>query len=53
METKKPCTTILQSKQHIEVLDGLRGFAALAVVSFHFMEWAYTDYSRNFVATVF
>lgn len=40
----------LQSKQHFEILDGLRGVAALAVVAFHFMEVAYTDYSQNFIA---
>src|SRR6478609_6520700 len=36
-------------KQHFEILDGLRGVAALAVVIFHFMEWVYTDSSKNFI----
>jgi peptidoglycan/LPS O-acetylase OafA/YrhL len=49
MDTNKPATTILQTKQHFEILDGLRGVAALAVVTFHFMEWAYSDYSKNFI----
>jgi peptidoglycan/LPS O-acetylase OafA/YrhL len=49
METTKTTTTILQTKQHFEILDGLRGVAALAVVVFHFMEWAYTDPSKNFI----
>lgn len=37
------------SKQHFEVLDGLRGIAALAVVIFHFMEWVQPDYMKNFI----
>jgi peptidoglycan/LPS O-acetylase OafA/YrhL len=49
MDTNKPAPTILQTKQHFEILDGLRGIAALAVVTFHFMEWAYSDYSKNFI----
>lgn len=49
MNTTAPKTTILQTKQHFEILDGLRGFAALAVVTFHFMEWIYTDASQNFI----
>jgi peptidoglycan/LPS O-acetylase OafA/YrhL len=40
---------ILKTKQHFEILDGLRGIAALAVVTFHFMEMAYSDYSKNFI----
>jgi peptidoglycan/LPS O-acetylase OafA/YrhL len=49
MHTNKPTSTILQTKQHFEILDGLRGVAALAIVMFHFMEWAYTDASKNFI----
>lgn len=41
--------SILKTKQHFEILDGLRGVAALAVVIFHFMEWVFPDYSKNFI----
>ena len=40
---------ILQSKQHFEILDGLRGVASLAIVIFHFMEWVFTDINKNFI----
>src|SRR4051812_23649945 len=40
---------ILSTKQHFEVLDGLRGIAALAIVIFHFMEWVFPDVSKNFI----
>src|SRR5690606_27882358 len=43
-------TNILKTKQHFEILDGLRGLAAIAVVVFHFMEWAYSDFTQNFIA---
>ncbi|UEG55174.1 acyltransferase [Mucilaginibacter daejeonensis] len=46
MDTNTP---IIHSKPHFEVLDGLRGVAALAVVIFHFMEWVYTDPPKNFI----
>jgi peptidoglycan/LPS O-acetylase OafA/YrhL len=49
MDTSKTNTIILQTKQHFEILDGLRGFAALSVVTFHFMEWVYADASKNFI----
>lgn len=49
MNTIKTNTTILQTKKHFEILDGLRGIAAFAVVVFHFMEWVYTDPSKNFI----
>jgi peptidoglycan/LPS O-acetylase OafA/YrhL len=42
-------TDILKTKQHFEILDGLRGIAALAIVIFHFMEWVFSDYSQNFI----
>lgn len=48
-EHKNLNPTILKTKQHFEILDGLRGIAALAVVVFHFMEWIITDYSKNFI----
>ncbi|WKL43986.1 acyltransferase [Flavobacterium sp. ZE23DGlu08] len=42
-------TTILKPKQHFEILDGLRGIAALSIVLFHFMEIVYQP-SKNFIA---
>ncbi len=47
--TPDSSSRILKTRQHFIILDGLRGVAALAVVVFHFMEWIYTDYSRNFI----
>ncbi|MGN6531067.1 MAG: acyltransferase family protein [Ginsengibacter sp.] len=42
-------TELLKSKAHFQILDGLRGIAALAIVVFHFMEWIYSDSSQNFI----
>ncbi|WP_158826879.1 acyltransferase family protein [Mucilaginibacter lacusdianchii] len=39
-----------KTKQHFEILDGLRGIAAVAVIIFHFMEFAVPDYSKSFIA---
>ncbi|MGZ4001054.1 MAG: acyltransferase family protein, partial [Mucilaginibacter sp.] len=50
MDNNTTAPAILQTKQHFEILDGLRGIAALSVVTFHFMEWAYADYANNFIA---
>ncbi len=41
--------TLLTTKRHFKALDGLRGVAALAVVTFHFMEMAIYDYSKLFI----
>jgi peptidoglycan/LPS O-acetylase OafA/YrhL len=41
---------VLKPKQHFEILDGLRGIAAVAVVFFHFMEIAIPDYSKSFIS---
>jgi peptidoglycan/LPS O-acetylase OafA/YrhL len=49
MTTKNPNPDILKTKQHFEILDGLRGIAAIAVVVFHFMEMVFSDYSKNFI----
>ncbi len=46
---KNLSSEILKTRQHFEILDGLRGIAALAIVVFHFMEWIYSDYSQNFI----
>lgn len=43
-------TNLLQTKQHIQILDGLRGVAAISVVVFHFMEFAVPDYQKSFIA---
>lgn len=49
MDTDKTTAAFPQTKQHFEILDGLRGIAALAVVTFHFLEWVYADASKNFI----
>ncbi|MDB5150246.1 MAG: acyltransferase [Mucilaginibacter sp.] len=46
---EKVTPAVLQTKQHFEILDGLRGIAAISVVTFHFMEVAYSDYSKDFI----
>jgi peptidoglycan/LPS O-acetylase OafA/YrhL len=48
MNTTAINPTILKTKQHFEILDGLRGVAALAVVIFHFMEMVY-PFDKNFI----
>jgi peptidoglycan/LPS O-acetylase OafA/YrhL len=50
MRFTKPAPALLQTKQHFEILDGLRGIAAVAVVIFHFMEIAVPEYPENFIA---
>ncbi|WP_184549357.1 acyltransferase family protein [Mucilaginibacter sp. FT3.2] len=42
-------SAILKTKQHFEILDGLRGVAALAVVVFHFTEFIFPSYDVNFI----
>lgn len=46
---KQQYTSVI-NKPHFEILDGLRGIAAIAVVIFHFMEIAVPDYPKNFIA---
>ena len=48
-ETNHPIPSVI-NKPHFEILDGLRGVAAIAVVIFHFMEIAISDYENNFIA---
>lgn len=48
MNTTETSGITLKPKQHFEILDGLRGIAAFAVVVFHFMEWI-SDPSQNFI----
>ncbi|MEX8549328.1 MAG: acyltransferase family protein [Mucilaginibacter sp.] len=50
MSVTKPEPAVLKTKPHFEILDGLRGIAAIAVVIFHFMEIAVPDYPKNFIA---
>ncbi len=50
MDVKEPAVSLLKTKQHFEILDGLRGIAAVAVVIFHFMEIAVPDYNNSFIA---
>ncbi|TKC56510.1 acyltransferase [Pedobacter hiemivivus] len=49
MNTNALNPEILKTKQHFEILDGLRGVAALAIVVFHFMEMVYLP-AKNFIA---
>ncbi|MDH7464243.1 acyltransferase [Chitinophagaceae bacterium 26-R-25] len=47
---RKSANDLLKTKQHFEILDGLRGVAAIAVVVYHFMEIAVPDYNNCFIA---
>jgi peptidoglycan/LPS O-acetylase OafA/YrhL len=49
MDNLSPATGLLNTKQHYQVLDGLRGIAAITVVVFHFWEIAVPDPSNNFI----
>jgi peptidoglycan/LPS O-acetylase OafA/YrhL len=50
MNLQTAAPTLTTTKQHFEILDGLRGLAAIAVVIFHFMEIAVPDYKDSFIA---
>ncbi|WP_263356102.1 acyltransferase family protein [Acidicapsa ligni] len=41
--------SLTATRRHFKALDGLRGVAALAVVTFHFMEMAIYNYSKLFI----
>lgn len=45
--------SLSKSKHHFEVLDGLRGVAAIAVVAFHFKEMTIPDYSKILIGHSF
>jgi peptidoglycan/LPS O-acetylase OafA/YrhL len=49
MNEVKLSPNLFKTKQHFEILDGLRGIAALAIVIFHFMESVFTDINKNFI----
>jgi peptidoglycan/LPS O-acetylase OafA/YrhL len=50
MASTQTAPGILKSKHHFEILDGLRGIAAICVVIFHFMEFVAPDPLNNFAA---
>lgn len=50
MKNKPLASNILKTKPHFEILNGLRGVAAIVVVIFHFMEIVIADFSENFIA---
>lgn len=50
MQNQTGDSKFLKSKPHFEILDGLRGLAAVVVVIFHFMEIVITDFSNNFIS---
>ena len=41
---------LLKTRPHFEILNGMRGLAALVIVVFHFMEIIITDFSRIYIA---
>ena len=49
----RPDSTLLPGKHHFEILDGLRGVAAISVVVFHFMEMAIDGYDHIFIGNGF
>jgi peptidoglycan/LPS O-acetylase OafA/YrhL len=53
MGTAKTDNNPLKTKQHFQILDGLRGVAAISVVIFHFMEIAQPDYEKSFIGHAF
>ncbi|WP_460583003.1 acyltransferase family protein [Hymenobacter arcticus] len=49
MPDKNITPEFLKTKKHFEILDSLRGLAAVLVVVYHFAEIAITDVSKNFI----
>ena len=50
MKNQTAPSKVLKSKPHFEILNGLRGLAAVVVVIFHFMEIIIADFSENFIS---
>jgi peptidoglycan/LPS O-acetylase OafA/YrhL len=50
MSSTNSTVASLTTKHHFDILDGLRGIAAVAVVIFHFMEFIAPHYHDNFIA---
>jgi peptidoglycan/LPS O-acetylase OafA/YrhL len=50
MNLTRPDGSTFKTKQHFEILDGLRGIAAVTVVFFHFMEFIVPDYNKSLIA---
>jgi len=50
MQDKTINSQLLKSKPQFEILNGLRGLAAIVVVLFHFMEIIFPEFSDNFIS---
>jgi peptidoglycan/LPS O-acetylase OafA/YrhL len=50
MNSRDSDSLLITTTDHYEVLDGLRGVAAVAIVLFHFMEIIIPDFKDNFIA---
>lgn len=50
MQDKVVKSQFLKSKPQFEILNGLRGLAAVVVVIFHFMEIIFPNFSDNFIS---
>lgn len=50
MQEKPINPQLLKTKPHFEILNGMRGLAAIVIVIFHFMEIIITDFSQIFIA---
>lgn len=50
MQDKTVSAKLLKTKPHFEILNGLRGLAAVVVLIFHFMEIIVPDFSDNFIS---
>ena len=50
MQDKTINSKLLKTKPHFEILNGMRGLAAIVIVIFHFMEIIIADFSRIYIA---